>query len=93
MRPRTVLIDSEQLESGRALDKNFRAAASDEIERFRSEIVKRTGDRRQAENLSDQDLLLPRQGRWDAFRHRPGACAFPRGGGSEERTARTGRSR
>ena len=56
-RPRTLLIDSEQLESGRALDKNFRAAASDEIERFRSEIIKRTGDRRQAENLSDQDLL------------------------------------
>ena len=48
-RPRTLLIDSEQLESGQALDKNFRAAASDEIERFRSEIIKRTGDRRQAE--------------------------------------------
>ena len=56
-RPRTLLIDSEQLESGQALDKNFRAAASDEIERFRSEIIKRTGDRRQAENLSDQNLL------------------------------------
>ena len=56
-RPRTLLIDSEQLESGQALDKNFRAAAGDEIERFRSEIVTRTGDRRQAENLSDQDLL------------------------------------
>ena len=56
-RPRTLLIDSEQLESGQALDKNFRAAASDEIERFRSEIITRTGDRRQAENLSDQDLL------------------------------------
>ena len=69
-----MLIDSEQLESGRALDKKLRAAANDEIERFRSEIVKRTGDRRQAENLSDQGLLLPRQGRWDAFRHRPGAC-------------------
>ena len=56
-RPRTVLIDSEQLESGEALDKNFRVAAADEIERFRREIVERTGDRRQAENLSDQDLL------------------------------------
>ena len=56
-RPRTLLIDSEQLESGQALDKNFRAAATDEIEWFRSEIIKRTGDRRQAENLSDQDLL------------------------------------
>ena len=35
-RPRTLLIDSEQLESGDALDKNFRKMASDEIERFRS---------------------------------------------------------
>ncbi len=56
-RPRTLLIDSEQLDSGEALDKHFRAAAGDEIERFRREIVARTGDRRQAENLSDQDLL------------------------------------
>ena len=56
-RPRTVLIDSEQLESGEALDDNFRAMAADEIDRFRREIIERTGDRRQAENLSDQDLL------------------------------------
>ena len=56
-RPHTLLIDSEQLDSGAALDKNFRAAASDEIERFRREIVARTGDQRQAENLSDHDLL------------------------------------
>ena len=56
-RPRTLLIDSEQLESGEALDKNFRKMAADEIERYRREIIQRTGDRRQAENLSDQDLL------------------------------------
>ena len=56
-RPRTLLIDSEQLDSGEALDKNFRAAAGDEIDRFRREIVARTGDRQQAEHLSDQDLL------------------------------------
>ena len=56
-RPRTLLIDSEQLESGDALDKNFRQMASDAIERFRREIIERTGDRRQAENISDQDLL------------------------------------
>jgi len=31
--------------------------ASDEIDRFRREIIERTGDRRQAENISDQDLL------------------------------------
>ena len=34
-RPNTLLIDSEQLESGDALDDNFRAMATDEIERFR----------------------------------------------------------
>ncbi|MDQ1335697.1 MAG: type restriction enzyme [Thermodesulfobacteriota bacterium] len=56
-RPFTLLIDSEQLESGDALDSNFRNMASDEIERFRREIIERTGDRRQAEGLSDQDLL------------------------------------
>ena len=56
-RPRTLLIDSEQLESGDALDKNFRKMAADEIDRFRREIVERTGDRRQAEGLTDQDLL------------------------------------
>jgi type III restriction enzyme len=56
-RPRTLLIDSEQLESGEALDENFRAMAADEIQRFRREIVERTGDPRQAENLTDQDLL------------------------------------
>ncbi len=56
-RPNTLLIDSEQLESGEALDDNFRAMAGDELERFRREIVERTGDARQAENLTDQDLL------------------------------------
>ena len=56
-RPRTLLIDSEQLESGEALDRNFRVMAADEIERFRREIIQRTGDIKQAENLSDQDLL------------------------------------
>ncbi len=55
--PRTVLIDSEQIESGDALDKNFRSMASDEIERFRRERVERTGDVREAENITDQDLL------------------------------------
>src|SRR5262249_13973294 len=40
-RPNTLLIDSEQLESGEALDDNFRAMAADEIDRFRREIVER----------------------------------------------------
>ncbi|MBV8903477.1 MAG: DEAD/DEAH box helicase family protein, partial [Acidobacteriia bacterium] len=56
-RPRTLLIDSEQLESGEGLDDNFREMAADEIERFRREIVERTGDRQQAENLTDESLL------------------------------------
>nr|WP_276082641.1 DEAD/DEAH box helicase family protein [Xanthomonas hortorum] len=56
-RPNTLLIDSEQLESGEALDDNFRGMAADEIERFKREIIERTGDRRQAENLSDSELL------------------------------------
>jgi type III restriction enzyme len=56
-RPKTLLIDSEQLESGDALDDNFRGMATDEIDRFRREIVERTGDVRQADNISDQELL------------------------------------
>jgi len=56
-RPNTLLIDSEQLESGEALDTNFREMASFEIDRFRREIIERTGDLRQAENITDQDLL------------------------------------
>jgi type III restriction enzyme len=56
-RPKTLLIDSEQLESGEALDDSFRGMAADEIERFRREIIERTGDPRSAENITDQDLL------------------------------------
>ncbi len=56
-RPRTLLIDSEQLESGDALDTNFRKMASDEIDRYRLEVIERTGDRQQAEHFTDQDLL------------------------------------
>ena len=56
-RPRTLLIDSEQLESGDALDKDFREMASEEIERFRSEIIERTGDIHAADKITDQDLL------------------------------------
>ncbi len=56
-RPNTLLIDSEQLESGEGLDSGFRAMAADEIERFRREIVERTGDPRAGEGLTDQELL------------------------------------
>jgi type III restriction enzyme len=56
-RPRTLLIDSEQLESGEALDDNFRGMAADEIERFRREIVERSGDARSGDKITDQELL------------------------------------
>ena len=56
-RPRTLLIDSEQLESGEALDDNFHTMAEGEISRFRREIVERTGDLRAGDNLTDQELL------------------------------------
>jgi type III restriction enzyme len=56
-RPNTLLIDSEQLEAGNALDSGFRDMAADEIERFRREIVERTGDQRKAESITDQELL------------------------------------
>ena len=56
-RPPTILVDSEQLESGEKLDDNFHKMASDEIERFRREIMERTRDASAAENISDQDLL------------------------------------
>ena len=56
-RPRTLLIDSEQLESGEALDSNFREMAADEIDRFRRELVQRSGNAADGQNISDQDLL------------------------------------
>ena len=56
-RPRTLLIDSEQIESDDALDDNFRAMAGPEIEQFRRDIIERTGDPRSAEGLTDQSLL------------------------------------
>ena len=52
-----MLIDSEQLEAGDALDDNFRGMAADEIERFRREIVERSGDARAGDNITDQELL------------------------------------
>lgn len=56
-RPNTLLIDSEQLEAGDALDNNFRKIASDEIERYRREIIERTGDINAADKITDQELL------------------------------------
>ena len=56
-RPPTLLIDSEQIESGDALDKTFREAAKDQIERFRRDIVDRGGTRQEAEAITESDLL------------------------------------
>jgi type III restriction enzyme len=56
-RPNTLLIDSEQLEAGDALDANFRSMAADEIQRFKREIVERSGDARAGDNITDQELL------------------------------------
>lgn len=56
-RPNTLLIDSEQLEAGDALDDNFRNMASDEIERFRREMVERSGGQKSADDITDQELL------------------------------------
>jgi type III restriction enzyme len=56
-RPRTLLIDSEQLQSSEGLDENFRSVAADEIARFRKEIVERTGNPQAGDQLTDQDLL------------------------------------
>lgn len=55
-RPNTLLIDSQQLESGDALDKNFREMAAVEIEQFRYEIGQREGAAA-ATNITEQDLL------------------------------------
>ena len=56
-RPNTLLIDSEQLKSGDALDANFREIAGPEIEQFKRELIERTRDATAADKLSDQDLL------------------------------------
>lgn len=56
-RPNTILIDSAQLESGEALDKDFKEIAADEIEQFRRDLVERTGDARAGESIDEATLL------------------------------------
>lgn len=55
-RPPTLLIDSMQLESGEALDKNFRKMAEVEIAQFKHEMAQRDGAASTAE-ISDAELL------------------------------------
>lgn len=56
-RPNTILIDSAQLESGEALDKDFRSAAAEEIEQFRREIAQRTGAASTEDEIDETTLL------------------------------------
>ena len=55
-RPRTLLIDSRQLESGDALAPAFRKMAAKEIERFRQERRQR-GGHGAGDDITDHDLL------------------------------------
>lgn len=53
----TLLIDSAQLESGEALDADFRKLAAPEIEQFRRERQERTGRIEDADQIDDAELL------------------------------------
>jgi len=55
-RPRTILIDSEELEPDEALSPRFRDMAAAEIEAFRHELRQR-GEHARAETVTDADLL------------------------------------
>ena len=55
-RPNTVLVDSQQLESGESMSNEFKKIAVREIEEFKAEYRVRFPGR-DAENLTDEDLL------------------------------------
>ncbi|MEW6358491.1 MAG: BPTD_3080 family restriction endonuclease [Planctomycetota bacterium] len=55
-RPNTILIDSEQLESGEAMSTEFKKIAATEIDEFKSEYRARFPGR-DTEKLTDEDLL------------------------------------
>ena len=55
-RPNTILIDSEQLESGEGMSAEFKKLAAFEIEEFKAEYRARFPGR-DAESLTDEDLL------------------------------------
>ena len=56
-RPRTLLIDSQQLESGDPLEPGFRKLAQTEIAQFKHEMRMRGASQKDVEGLTDQDLL------------------------------------
>ncbi len=55
-RPNTILVDSEQLESGEAMSAEFKKIAALEIEEFKNEYRDRFPER-DVEKLTDEDLL------------------------------------
>jgi type III restriction enzyme len=55
-RPNTILVDSEQLESGEAMSPEFKKIAAHEIEDFKAEYRRRFPGR-DIENVTDEDLL------------------------------------
>jgi type III restriction enzyme len=55
-RPRTILIDSKQLESGEAMSPAFKAIAVAEIDEFKREYRQRYPGR-DADSLTDEDIL------------------------------------
>lgn len=55
-RPNTILVDSEQLESGTAMSQEFKTIARREIDEFKEEYRQRFPGR-DADNLTDEDLL------------------------------------
>ncbi len=56
-RPRTLLIDSRQIEAGEALDRGFRDAAGPEIEQFKRELASREGAGSVKDEMSESALL------------------------------------
>jgi type III restriction enzyme len=55
-RPNTILIDSEQLESGEGMSDEFKKIAAREVEEFKSDYRRRFPGR-DADQLTDEDLL------------------------------------
>ncbi len=55
-RPNTILVDSQQLESGEALSADFKKMAAREIQEFKNEYRARFPGR-DAQDLTDEDLL------------------------------------
>lgn len=55
-KPRTILVDSAQLESGEAMKKDFKTAAAAEIDAFKAEFRRRNPGA-DPESITDEDLL------------------------------------